>query len=263
MKQKLIIVKIGGNVIDNPVKLLEFLKEFATIQAPKILIHGGGKIATSLGTKMEIPQQMIGGRRITNAETLELVTMVYGGLINKNIVANLVALGNNAIGLSGADGDSILSGKRNPIPIDFGFVGDVKVVHTQNIQKLLNAGFVPVFCAITHDGNGQLLNTNADTLTTQIAIAFEHSYDCELYYCFEKKGLLDDVKDEDSVIPNLNFQKYQDLKKEKKIFNGMIPKLDNAFLAVKHGVKKVKILNADDLLDTVAQKASYGTTITQ
>ncbi len=256
------IIKIGGNIIDHPEKLKSFLQDFSKIQGKKILIHGGGKIATHLAEKMQIPQQMIEGRRVTDAETLKLITMVYGGLINKNIVAQLVALGNDALGLSGADANSVISTKRPINPIDYGFVGDVKRVNTENISKLLNADFVPVFCALTHDENGQILNTNADTLASEIAVAMSENYKTFLYYCFEKKGVLENVEDENSVIPIINPKNYEILKSEGKIFQGMIPKLDNAFSAIKKGVQEVIILQSEDLFSLILKKNKYGTRIT-
>lgn len=262
MKQPLHIIKIGGNVIDNPEKLSAFLREFSGIKEPKILIHGGGKIATELAEKMDIPQQMIDGRRVTDAETLKLITMVYGGLISKNIVAALSANGDTAIGLSGADANSVLANKRPANPIDFGFVGDVAAVNSENIDKILQVGFVPVFCAITHDGNGQLLNTNADTMASAIATAMSGNYESFLYYCFEKKGVLEDVENEDSVIPEINPSNYEKLKEEGKIFQGMIPKLDNAFSAIQKGVRAVHILQAEDLSSLILTKRAYGTRIT-
>ena len=262
MKKPLHIIKIGGNVIDNPNKLQQFLQDFAQVKGDKILVHGGGKIATELGEKMDMPQQMVEGRRITDAETLKLITMVYGGLINKNIVASLVETGNAAIGLSGADVGSITSTKRLAEPMDFGYVGDIQSVNVANISKLLEADFVPVFCAITHDGHGQLLNTNADTMASAIATAMSEKYDCFLYYCFEKKGVLEDVDDDTSVIPEITPASYEEMKAEGKIFKGMIPKLDNAFNAINKGVKEVYIMQAEDLSSIILIKKNNGTKIT-
>lgn len=262
-KKPLHIVKIGGNIIDDKAKLTAFLEDFAQIKEDKILVHGGGKIATQLAKKLQLPQQMIEGRRVTDAETLKLITMVYGGLLSKNIVAELAKLKALAIGLSGADVASVTSVRRPAEPIDFGFVGDVVSVNATHITKLVQAGFVPVFCAITHDGNGQLLNTNADTMAKEIAASMSATYDTFLYYCFEKKGVLLDVSDDRSVIAELNPTTYKNLKAAGKIFEGMIPKLDNAFNAIEDGVKQVHILNAKDLLSLVLNQENHGTKLTQ
>lgn len=243
MKDKLEVVKIGGNVIDNPNLLEEFLNDFAQIEGPKILVHGGGKLATQLSEKLDIPVQLIDGRRITSPENLDVVTMVYGGLINKRIVAKLVANGCNAIGLSGADGNSILATKRSTNPIDFGMVGDVQSIQTDFLKLLLDAGITPVFCAISHDGNGQLLNTNADTVTAEIAIAMQQFYDANLMYCFEKPGVLKDVNDLNSVLLSLNKQEYEQMKEDGSIHTGMLPKLKNCFYALENKVQEVKIGN--------------------
>lgn len=187
MKKKLSIVKIGGNVIENKSEFSKFLQFFSELEGPKILIHGGGKLATELGNKLGVEAQMVNGRRITDAQSLEIITMVYGGLANKNIVAGLQAHHCNAIGLSGADANTIKAHKRPIGEIDFGFVGDVESINSHTIENLLEAGFTPVFCAITHDGNGQLFNTNADTIASEIAIGMSKIYNTTLYYCFEKK----------------------------------------------------------------------------
>jgi len=263
MKQNIHIIKIGGNIIDNPEKLSKFLKDFSRIEEPKILIHGGGKIATSIAEKMGIKQKMIDGRRITDSETLKIISMVYGGLINKNIVAELSANGNIALGLSGADANSILSVKRLSNSVDFGFVGDVYKVNGENISKILNTELIPVFCALTHDGKGQLLNTNADTIANAIASEMSRYYNCLLYYCFEKKGVLEDVNDENSVISKITPNNYEKLKQEGKIFEGMIPKLDNAFSAIKKGVKTVYIMRAEDIYSSFLTKKCNGTRISE
>lgn len=244
---RLIIVKIGGNIIDDEAKLSSFLQDFATIQAKKILIHGGGKLATRLAEQMKVPQQMIDGRRITDAETLKIVTMVYAGYINKNIVAQLQAKTCNAIGLTGADGNSILAHKRVHAAMDYGFVGDVDAIDSSLLDNLLQQGLTPVLSPITHDKKGQLLNTNADTIAQETAKALSASYDIELIYSFEKNGVLLDVNDEDSVIKKINASYYSELKTEGKIFAGMIPKLDNAFSALNNGVKKVIIGKAEEI----------------
>lgn len=235
------IVKIGGNIIDNETALSSFLKAFATIETPKILIHGGGKLATQLANQLGLEVKMIDGRRITDKATLDLITMVYAGKINKNIVAQLQSKKCNAIGFSGADGNTIVSEKRPAKPVDFGFVGDVKKVNTQTLQILLEHNVTPVFCALTHDQKGQLLNTNADTIASELAIAFADHYQTELYYCFEKNGVLSDVNDDESVIKQINPQTYQRLIDEKVIFEGMLPKLNNCIHAVEKNVHKVCI----------------------
>ncbi len=241
MTQKLSIVKIGGNVIENSDELTKFLKLFANLGGYKILVHGGGKLATQLATKLGIESKMIGGRRITDAETLEVITMVYAGLTNKNIVAELQANNCSAIGLSGADGDAIQARKRPVKEIDYGFAGDVDGVNHKMISKLLEADLTPVFCAMTHDGHGQLLNTNADTIASELAIGMSELYDTTLYYCFEKKGVLIDVADDDSVVKNIDAAKYQQLLNDGIIADGMLPKLENCFHALHKNVSKVCI----------------------
>jgi len=263
MKRNLHIVKIGGNIIDNPEKLSGFLKDFSKIKEPKILVHGGGKIATDIAEKMGIKQKMIDGRRVTDSDTLRIISMVYAGLINKNIVAELSANGNSALGLSGVDADSILATRRPTNPIDFGFVGDVHKVNGESINKILDIGFVPVFCAITHDGKGQLLNTNADTIANAISTEMSENYNCFLYYCFEKKGVLENIEDDNSVISKITPNDYETLKQEGKIFQGMIPKIDNAFSAIKKGVKAVYIMRAEELYSSFLTKKYNGTKISE
>lgn len=258
--KKLTIIKIGGNVIDNSEKLYEFLKAFADLEGYKILIHGGGKMATKLAAEMNIEAKMIDGRRITDIETLRIVTMVYAGLISKNLVAQLQTQNCNAIGLSGADGNLIKAKKRPVAAIDYGFVGDLdeKSIQTENLSKLIDNGFVPVFSAITHDGESQLLNTNADTIASAIAVAMAKHYETSLIYCFEKKGVLIDVNDENSVIREINPDKYEDLTQKGIIADGMLPKLHNAFEAINKGVKEVFIGKADDLSE-IKKGESFGT----
>ncbi|WP_289645057.1 acetylglutamate kinase [Maribacter aestuarii] len=258
MKEKLSIVKIGGNVIENTEELAVFLELFATLKGSKILVHGGGKKASEILNKMGIEPKMTGGRRITDAESLEVITMVYGGLTNKNIVAQLQAHACNAIGLSGADGNTIQAHKRPVKDIDYGFAGDVDGVNTKTISNLLKAGLTPVFCALTHDGKGQILNTNADTIASEIASGMGQLYDTTLYYCFEKKGVLLDVKDDDSVVKNINSETYQKLLDEKVIADGMLPKMENCFYALNRNVNKVCI-GAITMLD---EKTDLYTTIT-
>src|SRR5476651_2168942 len=199
-KESLYVIKIGGNVIDNSENLYHFLKDFEKLDGFKILVHGGGKVATQVAEDLGIEARLVDGRRITDIETLRVVTMVYGGLINKNIVAQLQRFGNNAIGLTGADGNFIRAKKRPVKTIDYGFVGDIdeNSINPYNISRLMEAGFTPVFCAITHDGEGQLFNTNADTIASALAVNLASSYDTTLIYCFEKRGVLQDIDDDDS-----------------------------------------------------------------
>lgn len=235
------VIKIGGNIIDDATSLENFLVEFSKIEGPKILVHGGGKLATKLAKKMQVEVQMIEGRRITNAETLDIITMVYAGKINKNIIAELQKNNCNAIGFTGADGNTIVAEKRPIKEIDYGFVGDVVSVNIEVLETLLNNEVTPVFCAITHDGNGQLLNTNADTIASELAIGFAMKYATELYYCFEKNGVLLDVNDTNSVVENINQETYQELLNNNVIADGMLPKLNNCFHAINQKVHKVCI----------------------
>ncbi len=263
-KQELHIIKIGGNVIDNSESLHHFLKDFTALDGYKILVHGGGKVATQLSETLGIEPKLVDGRRITDIETLRVVTMVYGGLINKNIVAQLQWFGTNAIGLTGADGNFIRTKKRPVKTIDYGFVGDIdeKSVDLENISKLLDAGFTPVFCAITHDGEGQLLNTNADTIASALAVASSKLYETTLIYCFEKKGVLHDFNDDESIIRYIDPERYEELKKQQIIHSGMLPKLDNAFTAINCGVKAVIIGHSDDL-GLLQQKEPFGTRLSK
>lgn len=264
---KLYIIKIGGNIIDDEKKLSSFLQSFASIKDQKILVHGGGKIATSIGEKLGIESKYIDGRRITDASTLDVVIMVYAGLINKKIVAQLQALDCNALGLCGADGDLIPAKKRPVQEIDYGFVGDIDKEEMGGMywDELLHLGFIPVVSPITHDGKGQLLNTNADTIAGELANALCRLHEVTLIYSFEKAGVLLDVNDESSVIPLLTSQYYAELKAPLagvgggRIFAGMIPKLDNAFAALNSGVKKVIIGKAENLVDLI--NGTSGTTI--
>lgn len=255
----LYIIKVGGNIIDDDQKLKSFLSEFSTIQGKKILVHGGGKLATKLAQDLSIPQQMVDGRRITDAETLKIVTMVYAGLINKQMVAQLNALGCTSIGICGADANTIVAHKRNHPSIDFGFVGDVDLVNTSMLLTLLNENINVVFAPITQDENGQLLNTNADTIAQEIAKSMSKNMNTTLVYSFEKKGVMRDVDDETSVIAKIDKAAFQKLKQENAIFAGMIPKLDNAFAAISAGVSKVIIGDAMELNKLV--KGESGTTI--
>ena len=257
-KKPVSLIKIGGNIIDNPTELKQFLSDFSKIEGYKILVHGGGKSATKMAESIGLVPQMIDGRRITDAAMLDVVVMIYAGQINKNIVAQLQANSTNAMGFSGADGNLIQSDKRNHPTINYGFVGDVKKVNTNLLETLLSNGIVPVFCAITHDGKGQLLNTNADTIASELAIALSEVFDVTLNYCFEKPGVLYDAEDDSSVIENINQELYSKLKTEKAIHSGMIPKLDNCFNSLSKGVQKIKIGHHRMLQD----KTALYTTIT-
>ncbi|NCI47650.1 acetylglutamate kinase [Sediminibacterium soli] len=259
--ETLYIIKIGGNIIDREEALHAFLASFASLPGKKILVHGGGKLATQLAQKMGVEQQMVDGRRITDAETLRIVTMVYAGYINKNIVARLQANGANAIGLSGADANLIRAHKRQHPSIDYGFVGDIDTVNEKFLRSVLEQDLVVVAAPITHDGNGILLNTNADTIAQEIAKAMSTSYRVQLIYSFEKKGVLLDVEDDNSVVSRIDPDAYAALKQQQRIFAGMIPKLDNAFSALQNGVDKVIIGKAEELHELIA--GTTGTTITQ
>ena len=244
--EKLLVAKIGGNIGDNDEALSSFLKDFAAIDQPKILIHGGGKIATRIAEKLGVETQMINGRRVTSKENLDIVVQLYAGLINKNIVAALQASETcTSIGFTGADADLIRAVKRPVKDVDYGFVGDVVEVNNDRIHQFLANALTPVFCAITHDGEGQLFNTNADTIASQIAVAMSVYYDVSLYYCFELKGVLTDINDKNSVIEKINAEKYASLKAEGIIADGMLPKMENCFDALTKGVAEVHIANAD------------------
>ncbi len=262
--EQLLVIKIGGNVIDNAPALESFLKKFATIDTKKILVHGGGKIATKIGDQLGIQSNYINGRRVTDAQTIDLVTMVYGGLVNKKIIAKLQSLQCNAIGLTGADANLIPAVKRPLVyskptsgdagdeitAIDFGFVGDVTTnsLGIENLEILLTNNFTLVFAPLTHDGNGQILNTNADTIASSLAIVLSKKYAVRLIYCFEKKGVLENVADVNSIIPLITKEKDAQLKAENKLFDGIFPKIDNALDAIDNGVKEVLIGDAEDLL---------------
>ncbi|MGB5941541.1 MAG: acetylglutamate kinase [Leeuwenhoekiella sp.] len=241
MKKRLNIVKVGGNIIEKDEDLQSFLEVFSKLPEPKILVHGGGKLASQLAERLGIAVKMTNGRRITDAETVEVITMVYGGKVNKSIVAGLQARKCNAIGVSGADGNTILSVKRPVKEVDFGFVGDVVEVDSEMIDKLLSIDVTPVFCAITHDGNGQLLNTNADTIACELARGLSDKYDVTLNYCFEKPGVLMDVNDDASVVREIDREKYSQMLQDEIIADGMLPKLENCFYALQCGVTQVKL----------------------
>jgi acetylglutamate kinase len=259
MKEELYVIKIGGNIIDDETKLDSFLEKFSDLPGKKILVHGGGKLATKLAEKLGVEQQLIEGRRITDAETLKIVTMVYAGYINKTIVAKLSSNNCNSIGLSGADGNAVVAHKRVHPTIDYGFVGDVDAINSKLLHTLLEQDFSIVIAPITHDGKGLLLNTNADTIAQEIAKALSNDFSVSLIYCFEKNGVLLDANDETTLINKINPESYRDLKEKQVIFAGMIPKLDNAFAALNSGVSKVIIGKAEHLNELPAGKT--GTTI--
>ncbi len=257
------VIKIGGNVINNPETLSKFLDDFALINGPKILVHGGGRMATTLSATLGIPTKMVDGRRITDAETLKVVTMVYAGLINKQIVAALQARACNAMGFTGADGNVIPAEKRPVKTIDYGFAGDIvqDKINTTAIDVLLQNNIVPVFCGITHDGKGQLLNTNADTIASALSVAMATHYKTVLHYCFEKNGVLRDVNDDNSVINLISQEEYKYYKIKNIIADGMIPKLENAFNAISAGVDHVVIGNSAKVVQMVAEAENAGTVL--
>ncbi|SFR39013.1 N-acetylglutamate kinase [Robiginitalea myxolifaciens] len=241
MNQKLTVVKIGGAFLEQDESLKAFCRAFTQLEGPKILIHGGGARASELGNRLGIPPKMVDGRRITDAETLEIALMVYAGWGNKSLVAKLQALGCPALGLSGADADIIRAVKRPVGTIDFGWVGDVQGVNHDRLKAFVAMGLVPVCCALTHDGAGQMLNTNADTIAAEIAVSLSASYDCELIYCFDKPGVLTDVNDPGSLLTELNPTQCAQLAADGIIATGMLPKLHNGFDAMKRGVRVVRV----------------------
>ncbi len=259
--EQLLIIKIGGNVIDNKDALRSFLKDFSQVKGKKILVHGGGKIATSIGEKLGIQSKYVEGRRITDNETIDLVTMVYGGLVNKRLVALLQSLNCNAIGVSGADAN-LLPAKKRPVKnIDFGWVGNIDPaeIDPEKWKLFLDNEMVPVVAPLTHDGAGFMLNTNADTIASVLSESLSESYDVKLIYCFEKDGVLADVNDENSVVKSLTANAYQKLKKNNQLFAGILPKIDNAFNAVNNGVGEVVIGNSSKLSSLIS--GSGGTKI--
>lgn len=257
MKQSLTLVKVGGGIVEDPASLVALLNGFAKIQGLKVLVHGGGRTATQLAGRLGIETQMANGRRITDAQTLQVVTMVYGGLVNKNIVARLSAMGIKALGLTGADMAVIRSHKRplTPEGIDYGFVGDVDSVDADALKLIIDGGIIPVVAPLTLGDGGTLLNTNADTVAGETAKALSRLYDVTLMFCFEKKGVLRNPDDEDSVISHIDTRLYQQLKEEGIVSGGMLPKIDNSFAALNGGVSRVIITRADLL-------GRDGTTIT-
>ena len=245
--EKVTVIKVGGAVVEDASSLQTFLAQFAAVEGHKVLVHGGGRSATAMAARLGIETKMLDGRRITDEAMLEVVTMVYGGLVNKNIVARMQAMGVNAIGLTGADLDCIRSDKRPSVPIDYGFAGDVRKVNGAALHTLLEAGFVPVMAPLTHNGMGQLLNTNADTIAAEVAKGLVPYYDVTLTFCFEKKGVLSNPADEDSVIPRINRTQYNALVADGTLSGGMLPKFHNAFAALDAGVTSVVITSAVNL----------------
>lgn len=248
-KERLFVIKIGGSIIDHEEDLKSFLRVFAAIKGRKILVHGGGKIATKIGEQLGIHADYVKGRRITDGATIDLVTMVYGGLINKKIVAVLQALGSDAVGLTGADGGTIPAVKRPVRDIDYGFVGDIdpEKIAAGRVSLWLENGLVPVFAPLTHDGQGQMLNTNADTIASTLAVSLSGTYEVRLIYCFDKKGVLRDINSEEDVVHLINKAVYRTLLEKKALADGILPKLENAFDAIDHGVREVLIGRASDL----------------
>lgn len=244
------VFKIGGNVVDNLEALSRFVDDFVKIEGKKILVHGGGKEATRMSARLEIPTTMIDGRRVTDRQTLDVVTMVYAGLVNKRVVSLLQAAGCNAIGLTGADGNAVTASRRPAKPVDYGYVGDISEdgVDTRFITALLDMGITPVFCAIMHDGAGTLLNCNADSVASAVAKAMAKTDAVELIYCFEKNGVLRNVDDPDSVISEITSENYPALRADGTVSAGMIPKIDNAFQAIAGGVGSVRICHSDNIL---------------
>lgn len=245
---RLTIIKVGGKVVEEPESLNALLDQFQRISGNKLLVHGGGRTATVIAEKLGIETKMVDGRRITDAETLEVVTMVYGGLVNKRIVAGLQARGINAVGLTGADFNLIKAHKRPVKDIDYGFVGDVDDVNVSELRLLINENVVPVVAPLTHDAKGQLLNTNADTIASELATELANYFKVYLFFCFEKKGVLLNPDDDSSVIYDLNLQQFNEYKAEGVISAGMIPKLENSFRAKMKGVQEILITNPENII---------------
>lgn len=244
---KITVIKVGGKIVEEEDSLNQLLKDFSKIEGHKVLIHGGGRSATKLAEKLGIESRMVDGRRITDIETLKIVTMVYGGLVNKNIVAKLQALDINALGLTGVDMNLIRSEKRPVKDIDYGYVGDVKEVNADILQALISQGIVPIVAPLTHDKEGNILNTNADTIASVVAQALSKYFEVSLIFCFEKKGVLLDENDDDSVIPHIDKQYFAELVDKKIVQGGMLPKLENAFDSIEKGVKEVIITKASEI----------------
>lgn len=250
--EKLTIIKVGGKIVEESATLEQLLDRFTAIEGHKLLVHGGGRSATKLAERLGIEQQMVNGRRVTDAETLRVVTMVYGGLVNKQIVADLQARGVNALGLTGADMNVILSHRRPVKEVDYGFVGDVDRVDASLLADLIRRDVVPVMAPLTHDGHGSMLNTNADTIAGETAKALAAHFDVTLMYCFEKKGVLRDAEDDESVIPQITSAEMPQLVADGVVSGGMLPKLENAFAAIEAGVSRVVITQADAIADATA-----------
>ncbi|WP_336525270.1 acetylglutamate kinase [Bacteroides acidifaciens] len=244
MKEKLTIIKVGGKIVEEEASLHKLLTDFAAIEGYKILVHGGGRSATKIAAALGIESRMVNGRRITDADMLNVATMVYGGLVNKNIVVRLQSKGINALGLTGADINIIRSHKRPVKDVDYGFVGDVEQVNGTLLADLIHKGIVPVISPLTHDGNGQLLNTNADTIAGETAKAMADTFNVTLMFCFEKKGVLKDSENDESLIPHINEAEFKQYIRDGIIQGGMIPKLENSFEAIHAGVSKVVITSA-------------------
>ncbi len=245
--EKLTLIKVGGKIVEEPDTLQQLLRDFSSIEGHKVLVHGGGRSATKIASQLGIESQMVNGRRITDAEMLKVVTMVYGGLVNKNIVAGLQALQVNSLGLTGADMNIMRSDKRPVKDVDYGFVGDVKEVNADVLASLIQQGIVPVLAPLTHDKQGHMLNTNADTIAGEAAKALAKYFDVTLMFCFEKKGVLLNENDDESVIPEIDRASFQKYVAEGVIQGGMIPKLENAFQAIDAGVKEVIITQASEI----------------
>jgi acetylglutamate kinase len=245
--EHLTLIKVGGKIVEEECALKRLLHDFSKIEGAKALVHGGGRLATGLAEQLGIASRMVDGRRITDAETLRIVTMVYAGLVNKNVVAHLQAMGVNAIGLTGADMNVIRSEKRPVTTIDYGFVGDVKEVGVRALTLLLANGYIPVLSPLTHDRRGTLLNTNADTIAGETAKALAGSFEVTLVFCFEKKGVLRDERDDSSVIPRISRALFEEYTRNGVIRGGMIPKLENSFQALASGVKRVIITKASEI----------------
>ncbi len=247
MKEKITVIKVGGKIVEESNSLGDLLNRFANIEGHKVLIHGGGRSATRMAERLGIESRMVNGRRITDEDTLQVVTMVYGGLVNKNIVAQLQARGINALGLTGADCNIIKAHKRPVTDIDYGFVGDVDSVNAEMLARLIGQGIIPVIAPLTHDGKGSMLNTNADTMAAETAKALSAFFDVTLTYCFELPGVMRNPEDNDSLIPCITRATYRELLAEGTISGGMIPKIDNAFNAIENGVSEVVITKADSI----------------
>ncbi len=252
MKQHLTIIKVGGKIVENPASLNALLHDFAKVEGRKLLVHGGGRSATQMAERLGVETKMVDGRRITDEKMLEVVTMVYGGLVNKGIVAGLQAEGVNAIGLTGADMGIVLSDKRPVKTVDYGWVGDVRRVNAEAVSTLIESNCCPVIAPLTHDGKGHMLNTNADTMAAEMAKALAKTYNVTLMYCFEKAGVLADENDDNSLIPTITPVVLADLKAHGVVTGGMLPKLDNAMACVEAGVETVVITRADHIADPYA-----------